>query len=348
MQMSKIRIYLCFFLVFFFSLMIFAQEEEIQHESEFFSMGLILDALEFANTSYYIWQPDWPLELPPDAFRVSGDVRKITVETEDFSYNIELDLYGRMEAFPLMLNSSMVQIQISYMNNPGGLNSPMEISEIRVFFDEETWVLEVLELKDIHPIFPSYPSLLRVFREGSWFFINFFRGGNRLIETWFDIEGEAVGVYGYSLITVGDHLRIRSVRDHFSSYEFLEYDYNSRGLVSSISGSPGSFSALYYRDDLPRYWERAPSEHIPADEDMEPSPVWYGSYSYQWDEQDTLLRLTGETFLNEPVYTEHRYEYTLDERGNWIERRETRMLTNMGLLIPSAGTTVRRNLEYYE
>ena len=344
MKKNNLRRYLFFLLLFFFSLALFAQEEEIHHETRFFPMALILDALEFANTLNYIWQPDWPLELPPDAFSVkTGDVKKITVETEDFSYSFQLDSYDRIEAIPVMLNSSLVQIHISYIDNPIGDNSPMEISEIQVFFDEEPWVLEVLEHRDLHPMFPSYPSLLRVFHEGSWYFISLFRGGDRFIETWYDVEGEAVAVYGFSLITVANDLRIRSLRDHFSPLENMEIDYSSRGLVSSISGFQGSFNALYYRDNIPRY-----RELYPAYEDRDSSPAGPGSYSYQWDEHDTLLRLTGESYYRESVYTEHRYEYTLDERGNWIERHETRMLSNMGLLIPSPGTIIRRNLEYTE
>jgi ABC-type taurine transport system ATPase subunit len=42
------------------------------------------------------------------------------------------------------------------------------------------------------------------------------------------------------------------------------------------------------------------------------------------------------------------YEYDFDERGNWIERREIRMIRSMGHFISTQGTVFRRILEYRE
>ena len=358
-----IRRCLYFLLTFFFSIALNAQETSRNPAAAFFPLALVLDAVEFAETPNMGWQPDWPLDLPPDAFRVrNGDVSRITIETEGFTYSRQFGLDGQIEEFPVMLNSRMAQVKISYRDSPEENNHPGEnnhqriISEIQIFLDDDPWVLEILEYGYSLPILTnhlplttnhsqlttnhSHPSLIRVSHSGTWYFISLLRGGNRITETWYNEDGEAVGAYVCYLIPVGNDLRIRSVRNYFTALESWEYEYNSRGLVSAISGSAGYFNALYNGDDYPRYWE-----YRPSDGDGGSTVGGPGGYSFQWDKQDMLLRLTGESYYRESVHTEHRYEYTFDERGNWTERREIRMISNMGLLIPSPGTTVMRYLE---
>jgi hypothetical protein len=91
----------------------------------------------------------------------------------------------------------------------------------------------------------------------------------------------------------------------------------------------------FYREDLPRYWERRPVSE--ADE--------AGNFSLQWDEANFLVRIRGEP-ENSGSFVDYRYEYELDEKGNWIERRETRMIRAFDLLVPSPGITIKRVLEY--
>ena len=311
-------------------------EEELFSPPRLFPLAQILYAADHEAGEAQIWRPDWPLELPPDAFRFKPEeIRRVTIEGEgvsfSFQYGPEGAPRGRIEEFPFMLDNGIVQVRLVYR---GAL-----ISELLVESGEASWALEILEYED------SFPSVVRATPGDAWYFISLSRGGNQIIETWYDDVGEALGAYGYSLVTIGSKTGIRSVWDYSSIQGLREYHYDSRGLITGDSGSGGLYGVLYYRDDLPRYWERRPRE------DHFPESGWAGNFYLQWDEQNVLLRIRGEDLQPEDGYVDYRYEYTLDERGNWIERRETRMIsggTGMGLLFPSAGTVFRRELEYRE
>ena len=305
-------------------------------DSGLFPLALILEASgctragytrsSFAGDVSKSWMPDWPLELPPDAFRVnSGETRRIFIEGEGFSLNFRYGPDGLIEEFPFMLYNKMAQVSLVYR---GPLIEEMFISF--PYGEEESWLLEFLEYRDF------FPSMVRAYMGGAWYFISLFRGGNEIMETWYNEEGEALGAYSYSLILIGGNSRIRTIRDYLSLEGITEYHYDSRGLITAISGPGGFYRVLYYREDLPRYWELSPT----------------GNFSLQWDEQDTLLGIRGES---EGGHVDYRYEYTFDEKGNWIERREIR-LTPMGqvtpgmegLLFPVPGTLFRRVIEYKE
>jgi hypothetical protein len=273
-------------------------------------------ALEYAGESGS-WRPDWPQDMPPDAFKtVSGSPSRISVKGEDFELAFGLDAGGRPVEFPLMLNGVMRQAVLVYSGD--------EIREM-IVDSEEPWNLEFLEYAD------SFPALVRVSRGEEWFFIYLSRGVNEIIETWYDVEGNALSVYRFSLIEIGNVKRIREIREFTPPDSALvtECFYDSWGFLTETLGPGGVYRALYFRDDLPRYWQRRPAE------DNEET----GSLSFQWDQKDLLLRVYGEGL-------DCRYDYTFDKEGNWTERRETRMIRNSGLLTPSPGTTIVRIIEY--
>jgi hypothetical protein len=297
-------------------------------EAALFPLSLVLEAAEYAS----LWRPDWPVDFPPDAFKVgSGFLAGASVEGEgSFSYSAGPG--GRAGAFPFMLNGRMVQAAIDY-------GPSMEILKIVISGEtpeipddpsdeslaDNAWEMEVMEY------FDSRPMVLRVRRGDAWYFISLSRGGNRIMETWYDEEGNMLGAYDFSLGEVGNEARIRNLRYYSDNETLTEFHYDSRLLVSECSGPYGAYKALFYREDLPRYWERRPSG-----EGQES-----GSYTLQWDEAGFLRRITGGEI-------DCRYEYTLDVMGNWIERREIRMTRRLGLLAPSPGTTWKRVLEYGE
>jgi hypothetical protein len=72
------------------------------------------------------------------------------------------------------------------------------------------------------------------------------------------------------------------------------------------------------------------------------------AYVFQWDEKGFLVRLLGRAGGEAQDSIDSRYEYTLDEKGNWIERREINMIRRLGLLVPVQGAALKRNLEYRE
>ena len=283
--------------------------------NDIFSLSLLLEG---AGQSA-LWRPDWPLDLPPDAFK-AREISRVLIKMDDFSLEFRRGLDGLIEKFPYMLNNSLVQVSFVRRQNS-------EIDKIILGFPsgEAAWNLEVLEHQD------SFPVLIRASRDGFWYFIVLSRGVTEIKESWYDEEGNFLGAYRVSLVEIGYERKAGVVRDFSRPAEDTAHHYDSRGLLTETAGPRGVYRALYYRDDLPKYWERLPTEGEGA-----------GNFSLQWDEGEFLVRIVGEEA------EDYRYEYTLDERGNWIERRETRMISALGLRVPAQGRTFKRVLEYAE
>jgi len=304
-------------------------------ETEIFSIALLLDGAEHAVQGG-LWRPDWPLNMPPDAFKAK-DATRIAVEWEGLSLTLNRNTslivlddgsaasLGRVREFPFLLNGKMAQVHLE-------LAELFEIRKMVLSFQsgEEPWRLEVLESVD------SFPTLVRGAKGETWYFIAFSRGLNEIHETWYDEEGNILGAYSVYLIHIGKDRKPRIIRDYLRPEEDTELHYDSRGLLTETAGPGGIYRAQYFREDLPRYWERRYTGDMGADNIREEEA---GNFSLQWDERDLLLRIAGES-------ADYRYEYTLDERGNWTERREWRMIPALGLLVPSPGTTFTRVLEY--
>jgi hypothetical protein len=163
------------------------------------------------------------------------------------------------------------------------------------------------------------------------------------IETWYDRDGNPLAVFTFRFTRDGQG--ILRVQSYGAGEETTEEQYwDSFGNTSGIVSGKGVFSAAYAGEGRPRYWER----RIPADFDGEedPPPDFRQFYTFQWDERGLLVRLTGTPGPEEEDAVDFRYEYTLDERGNWIERREIRMIPRFGMLVPGPGSLITRRIEY--
>ena len=286
-----------------------------------FPLALVLEGGHHA-ASIGGWQPNWPFELPPDAFTLlSGEISRISIEGEGHSLTLAFNSCGFIEEFPFMLGGEMTQVSFVY-------NSAMEIQEVTITFpsdEENPWRVEVLERMD------SLPTLVRAFRVNAWYFIFITRGFDEIREAWHDVEGNLIGAYRFPLAVIAQDRRIMAIEDFSSPQENAEFHFDSRGLITDIYDTSGFFRALYFREDLVRFWERRP---------LASDPLGTGNFSFQWDANGLLLRLTGGSQIN------FEYEYTFDERGNWIERREIRMIRALGHFVPTPGTVFRRTLEY--
>ena len=111
------------------------------------------------------------------------------------------------------------------------------------------------------------------------------------------------------------------------------YHYDSQNRVSALLSPQGSSKATYYREALPRYWNHAGE----------------GLLALQWDEKGLLVNLRREDENPEQAEVsplDTRYEYTLDWKGNWIERREIPRVRRFGVLFTSPGLTIRRTIVY--
>jgi len=315
-----------------------------------FPLALVLEWAEYAAEG---WKPDWPLEIPPDAFKVlSGEISSCEIVFDDFTLCLKIGKTGRVEKFPFMLNGKMAQVALAYTEGS-------ELSEIAVTFPsgDDPWNLEFLEYRN------TFPYLVRAYcgdteggddeagdAAGVWYFIYYSWGVSEILETWYDENGKTVGIYGFTLAEVGKKPRIRAIKDYSDPEGGTEFFYDSRRLVTGVSEPAGFFNVLYFRENSPRYWERRPVAMDAGDDNAEintalDATIFGGNFSFQWDEAGFLRRLSREDD-NADMFIDYRYEYALDEWGNWIERRETRMIRDLGLLVPSPGTTIRRVLEY--
>jgi len=299
-------------------------------QSRMFPLALVLEAAEFTASGAGTWQPNWPLDLPPDAFRLSaGEVSAITLEGENIHLRVSYDTESRLREFPFMLNGGMAQVSVTRLDG--------KVREMALSFlpGEELWTLEFLDHHD------SYFSLVRVSAGNAWYFVTLSRWARGITETWFDVEGNVLGAYAFSLAEMDAGMRIRSIRDLLNSAgASVEHYHDSWGFLTQVSEPGGLYTVLHFREAFPRYWERRPSGG-----NAEAAGIFY----LQWDANGFLTRKTRtaeEPGFAAGPFTEYRFEYTLDEKGNWIERREIRMIQRGSLLFPSPGSVFTRVLEY--
>jgi len=333
--------------------------------AEIFPLVPVLEELARAASCPFsclaAWNPDWPLDLPPDAFRVnSASLSGVSLEYNGYSLEYRLDSEGRIEKFPLMLNGQMVQISLLYRDQ--GKIEAIELiypdistvddkaeagDAAQTLLAQGPWKFEFLGDFSLQGFRDSFPVVIRASQgdgaslgdgtspREAWYFIYLSGGGNENLETWYDEEGNALGVFGYSLVDIGGSQRIAVIRD--SANTVITRYYDSRGFLTETSGPGGTYSVGYLNEYLPRYWERRPRDAA-ANTGFDAAA---GNFTLQWDGNGFLVRISQE---DGPA--DYRYEYTLDEKGNWVERRETRMIQRFGFLVPAQGTTIRRVLDY--
>ncbi|MDR2103066.1 MAG: hypothetical protein LBP42_03065, partial [Treponema sp.] len=148
-------------------------------------------------------------------------------------------------------------------------------------------------------------------------------------------EGSALAYFAADFIEVHDQNRLKHLEGAGGDGALLkDWDYDSGGNFTAIRGSGSVYSALYDRRGLPRYWKRRPSAET------------FESLTLQWDERGFLVRISGVSGAEDEEPVDFRYEYSLDERGNWTERREIRMLRRFGVFFPGPGFTVKRLITY--
>jgi hypothetical protein len=318
-------------------------------DSGLFPLSLLLEA---AASGEPPWRPDWPAALPPDGFAlISGRAAVLTLvlpagyldappggsggapagtAEEDAGgeaaaeYRLVRDAAGRFVEFPFFVNGILYQARAEY----GGAG-PAAASKITLDNPAapDPWEFEFLEYRQ------GAPALARISHSGTWYFVAPEYLETRTNETWHNAEGLAQGFFALEYrLENGERRLVSSDRRSDQDELIMAYDYNSAGRVSGISAPEGEYAALYNAAARPRYWERAGD-----------------AYALQWDEQGLLAGITGaaqgET-AGEPRRIDIRYEYTLDEQGNWIERRETSFVRRFGRLVPDSNGTIRRMISY--
>jgi hypothetical protein len=293
------------------------------------------------------WAPDWELRIPPDAFRVNGSQpSSITLLIGEEKYRTLWDRRGALIEFPFLLNGSFAQVKVT-LNSSGVISRfniterietevkvEREYSEYEGLYEDyavngiETEIIWVERLWQVDFIERDF-ARARITQDETTFFAALRYNPLHSSETWFDAEGTMLTHFTFrSQYSDGKLNLLEFVSRSEEGEEEEWYHYNSFGLVSEIESPQGLFRASYSGERHPRYWR----QHT---EDLQ------NNYYLQWD-------LRG--FLNRMVYEENSsesaYEYTVDNRGNWVERRETIMIPQFGVLAPSPGLTIKRIITY--
>jgi hypothetical protein len=292
----------------------------------FFSLLPLLLTVERGEL---FWTPDWPPEIPPDAFRLpTGEASSIVLRVGEHEYRLRRNSRGLLEEFPLPLGGTLVQVRALF-------GPAAQLRGFTIGKDPE----RVLEFQEAPP---GSPQSVRLTVEGEVYSILYERRDWGYLETWHDGEDEFAAYFETSLQGDGDFPRITGRSGVSTQGEVREqYHYDGFGNLSEAEKPEGRFSALYTAPCLPRYWERYPQGEAP--EEGGDGSQWL---SLQGDEGGLLTRITGSAGAGEEGELDCRYEYTLDGRGNWTERREWRMLRRLGVLAAVYGPPVKRLIEY--
>jgi hypothetical protein len=301
----------------------------------FFPVNALLAALRVSDLG---WRPDWPLTMPPDAFVVGqGRPRSITLILDSGELQVTRNRDGFPGDFPFWFQGNFIQVHVV-------LGEAGKFQELIIDDALKPRRIEFLDGDD------SALWITRITQEDGVFFGVIQRAPTGDIETWYDREGLPLGVFTCLFNGVGEEPGIRHIKNQYEGGGTEEtYDYDGFGNISRVNSPLGVFSAGYTREGCPRYGERRVLLPVPAEGEGEEEPVppeFYQSYSFQWDESGFLVRITGTPGSSDEDPVDFRYDYTLDERGNWIERREIRMIPRFGVLVPQPGSRIIRRIEY--
>jgi hypothetical protein len=284
---------------------------------------IVAPILETISAGNVLWRPDWPQEIPPDAFTLNhGRASLIRINAGGVEYGIRRDGEGRLTEFPHPRGGlAAVKVRYGPEGEISGIDAiPAESGQSpwAVFFPRDFFV-------------PGMESLVRAGRDGVDLFAVVEETGSGVCETWYNAEGRALA---YAVTSVQDYggRRIRSVEIRDASGVHGETcHFESGGRVSLVERGSVRAAAVYGRQPL--YWDFTDGPEGEGEDDRR--------FSLQWDENGFLVRMYGSG-------GDFRYSYDIDERGNWIRRREMVREEAFGLLVPVSQTEITREILYSE
>jgi hypothetical protein len=364
----------------------------------------LIPILETISAGEISWRPDWPVEMPPDLFAVSGEARSLTVTVEfpaaeeadpagpgpsdsanaaesadtayssepanRFEYLLARDGAGRLMDFPFFMDGGFSQIGVNYdeRGRIAGLAISAPVFRRIEFmeYDDETGlpVLARLNAGGIGAADDADSG-------GDWFFAVLEYRGVSASETWYDPAGTGIAVYNYRYNLRDGKRRLSSFVDFLAGESRTEeYHYDSWDNLTGIGRvSRGGVYSAVYRENRPQYWRRplplppaagdtaagdaAVSENAAASEDAAMGDPSSGEipwrFIFQWDERGLVTNLLGyPDDENTGGAWDARYDYTLDGKGSWTERREIRMIRRGDYLFPRAGVLISRKIDHRE
>lgn len=276
------------------------------------------------------WRPDWPADLPPDAFSLRGSrpPRSVVVSIEgsddesSVEYSARWSVAGAIVERPLFAAGSVFALSFDRDDRVRGYRiAPIEASEGEKSADES--------VRLIHSSDGTLAAAERKTAEGSVSSTFSYRG-SQFEELSFDEEGLLVG---RSVCDFSGPLLVAcsSYAEDGSFSASARFDYDAHGRVVRVESAESSSETVFDADGRPAF--------VRAAADAERT-----ERRFQWDERGLLVRefLTdagGETL-------EISYSYDFDARGEWIARDSSLFVDRFGTRAPEKGPRVLRKIGY--
>ncbi len=269
------------------------------------------------------WTPDWPDELPPDAFALRGGAkaRAVAVSVEGLSeYVSRWSASGKVIERPFFWAES--GYSLAFERAASGRPSRYrlidgegaESDSVSLSFSAEGALSSCERSSGDRPSRSGFYPFGSVVEE-----IRYVEDGIAEARASFDFAREGLR-------------SIASVSADGTAETIASYDYDAGGRISAVSTADSQRSAVYGEDGLPRAVRVAVAASGKTVERR-----------LQWDERGLLVR---EFVFSDDAGVEIAYDYDFDRKGEWIARRATRYVERFGVRIPEAGDIVRRRIDY--
>jgi len=270
------------------------------------------------------WRPDWPAEIPPDAFLLRGGrtARAVSVSVESSgSYLARWSPLGRILERPFFWAGSAYAL--SFARGASGLPASYRLAGAGEGPGTESVSLSFSADGTLAAAERRNPDASIVSR--------FHPFGSTLEELEYDQEGRAAARRSVLFSREGPRAAY-FYSDGGESAPAASFDYDSGGRATRIVYGERVFEAVYGARDLP-VAVRGAGGAVP------------GERRYQWDERGLLSR---ETVFGEDGATleETAYAYEFDAYGEWTVRRALKYAHRFGIWAPERGVLVRRGIDY--
>ncbi|GHT48213.1 hypothetical protein FACS1894102_0730 [Spirochaetia bacterium] len=339
-----------------------------------FCIGSILQIASAPDINFKnFWRPDFPLNIPPDAFNIS-DASAITLTLIDQSQNIEgefvlrYDTNKRIIQFPFIIDGNLAQIKLT-RNTRGTITAAhVEIQQTKdqdskndadKSTDSKTADTESntvsIDIEFVKFDDDNKPTIARIKQDDTWRFAAF--NNNAHIESVSDENGVLQGAFILKYFRI-DNERINEIEYNYVAPAILDSDvegedlsniqtffYDSFGNISGISQSDKNGTVMYSAYFNDKGLVRLDKKTDTSVEDV---------YNFQWDEKRKIVSMNcisadksgGAKENNARIEKGFIYEYTFDKRGNWIERRQIQMNEYDKFSSSSAVTVCKRTIQY--
>jgi YD repeat-containing protein len=301
----------------------------------------IVGALHFGSRQP-TWRPDWPDDVPPDAFAVRGSrvPRSLTVTVEatgegaadgpGAEYAAAWSPPGSVVRRPLFTPGAAYSLSLDYdaagrvrgykveplAEEAGAGGSPAPSGETVVLAYGPDGSLVSAERKS----------------EGKRTAVSFAREGDRLEELSFDEEGVPTGRVSWRF--AGEHLVAADVYGENGEVSAsIRYDYDSDGRAVRVEAGEYAAEAFYDASGRPRLLSVRSGPEGKTE-----------VRRYQWDERGLLVKEFSTD--DEGTEFETAYTYAFDAAGEWIVRDSARMVERFGAGFPEKGPRVLRKIHY--